>query len=488
MNKFQPTFKSVKTHEVPDWYHDAKLGIFIHWGLFSVPAFAPTGKGENLKILEKEGWKAYYAHNPYAEWYINTMKIPGSSTQKYHIETYGEDFSYEDFAPLFNEASTKWNPEEWAKLFKKVGAKYVVLVSKHMDGFLLWRSKHPHPKKENYHSNRDIVGELTEAVKARDMKMGLYYCSGLDFTFNDIIIQDAVDEFTNTPNTKDYIDLMESHWRELINLYKPSIIWNDVGYPRDANSAELFAYFYNKISDGVVNDRWMQVSKFLSKFANTKIGRKIICWYVKRLFLTEGMVTQNPPHCDFSTQEYSTYSNIMEQKWEANRGIGTSFGYNKAEKAEDHFSVEELIRFFVDIVSKNGNLLLNLGPKADGTIPDIQLNRVLGLGKWLETNGQAIFRTRPWIRAEGITTEGIGVRFSQKLDSLFVFLLDTSNESTITIKSLKLNSDTKISWLGYDESINWNQNGENLTIYIPKNLKESPVYTLKITPKPALNQ
>ena len=372
--KFQPTLKSVRNHQVPEWFHDAKLGIFIHWGLFSVPAFAPSGKGDNLKILAKEGWSAYYAHNPYAEWYINTMKIEGSPTKNYHFDTYGEDFSYKDFIPIFNEAIKKWDPIVWAELFKNVGAKYVVLVTKHMDGFMLWPSKYLNPKREGNIASRDIVGELAKAVKEKGLRMGLYYCSGLDLTFSDSPILDVVDEFTNTPNTEEYINLMTSHWHELIDTYKPSIIWNDVGYPKNSNPAELIAYFYNKIPEGVVNDRWMQVSKFLSKFANTKIGRKIICWFVKRLFLTKGMVNPNPPHCDFSTPEYSSFSEIVEQKWEATRGLGTSFGYNKSEKPEDYLTAEELIRLFIDIVSKNGNLLLNLGPKADGSIPEDWVN------------------------------------------------------------------------------------------------------------------
>lgn len=484
MTKFLPTLESVRKHEVPDWFHDAKLGIFIHWGLFSVPAFAPSGKGENLKILAKEGWTAYYAHNPYAEWYLNTMKIPGSPTQRYHVNTYGENFSYDDFVPIFNEAIKNWNPDEWSELFKKIGAKYVVLVTKHSDSFLLWPSKYPNPKKENYSASRDIVGELTKAVKERGMRMGLYYCGGLDWTFTETPIRDIVDEITTTPNTKEYIELMTSHWHELIDVYKPSIMWNDVGYPQDDNPAKLFAYFYNKISEGVINDRWLQVSKFLSKFAKTKIGRKIISWYVKRLFLTKGMVTPNPPHCDFTTPEYSSYSVIVEQKWEANRGLGTSFGYNKTEKTENYLTIEELIRMFVDIVSKNGNLLLNVGPEANGTIPEVQKICVLGLGKWLETNGQAIFGTRPWIRAEGKTTEGIEVRFTQKADKLFVFLLDSPKGSTITISSFIVSKEAKMRWLGYDALVDWIQKGGDLTIDVPKTLAKSPVYTISITPKP----
>ena len=483
--KYEPTLKSVRSHQVPEWFHDAKLGIFIHWGLFSVPAFAPSGKGDNLEILAKEGWTAYYAQNPYAEWYLNSMNITDSPTQKYHFKTFGKDFTYEEFAPLFNKAAQNWNPVEWADLFKKIGARYVVLVTKHHDGFLMWPSKYPHPKKKNYFASRDIVGELTNAVRGKGMKMGLYYSSALDTTFMDFDIKDPVDEFARAPNSPEYIAMNEAHWKELIDLYKPSVLWNDIGYPRDANLAEMFAYYYNRIPDGLVNDRWMQVSKFLSKFANTKIGRKIVSWFVKRMFLSKGIVPPTPLHYDFTTPEYSTYSDIVDQKWEATRGLGTSFGYNKAEKAEEYLTVEELVRFFCDVVSKNGNLLLNLGPAADGTIPGVQMDRVLGLGRWLEKNGQAIFKTRPWIRAEGGTTEDIGVRFTQKEETLFAFLLDTPLQSSITLKSLQVTEDTTIKWLGYNEEIKWIQNGENLKITVPKPLERSPVYTISITPKPS---
>jgi len=145
---------------------------------------------------------------------------------------------------------------------------------------------------------------------------------------------------------------------------------------------------------------------------------------------------------------------------------------------------DEMIRFFVDVVSKNGNLLLNLGPAVDGTIPEIQKKCVLGLGEWLETNGQGIFGTRPWIRAEGSTFGGIEVRFTQKSDSLFIFLLDSPKESSITFRSLILANKSKIEWLGYKETSKWVQNGKDVIINVPEILEGSPVYTLRVTPKP----
>ena len=168
--QYEPTYESVSQHPVPDWFHNAKLGIFIHWGLYSVPAWAPVGMdlGEVLGEEEdfsnidpdSEAWKAWFANNAYAEWYLNTVRIEGSPTHKHHIETYGADFDYYDFVGMFNEAVKAWNPDEWADLFQQVNARYVVLTTKHHDGFLLWPSETPNPHIENY-----FVPLLEESMK-----------------------------------------------------------------------------------------------------------------------------------------------------------------------------------------------------------------------------------------------------------------------------------------------------------------------------------
>jgi len=343
--KFVPSKESLKQHRVPEWFHDAKLGIFIHWGLFSVPAFA----AEKLTLGEsqKRGVSVHMKNNPYAEWYLNSLMIEGSPTQRYHRENYGDDFSYERFAEIFNEEIKKWAPEDMVDLFIKAGAKYVVLVTKHHDGFLLWQSKYPNPKKENYYASRDIVGELTESVKGKGLRMGLYYSGALDWSWNPHPIIDEKSWLTNGPSGIDYTKYANNHWYELIDKFDPIILWNDIGYPPNTNVYEIFAYFYNKHPDGVINDRWIQYHK--SDF-------------------------DHPPvrHKDFSTPEYRTMKEISELKWESTRGIGYSFGYNKMETEQDYLKPEELIRMFIDIVSKNGNLLLNIGPMADGTIPELQ--------------------------------------------------------------------------------------------------------------------
>ncbi|MBI3469839.1 MAG: alpha-L-fucosidase [Candidatus Solibacter usitatus] len=166
---YEPTWESLRHHKVPEWFEDAKLGIFIHWGLYSVPAWA-TPSGELGKVAPDQWFK----NNPYAEWYLNTLKIPDSPTRKHHTATYGESFQYLDFVPIFNREIQKWNPDAWAKLFQEASARYVVLTTKHHDGFTLWPSqvRNPHRRPDQQHASRDLVGELTKAVRAQNLKMG----------------------------------------------------------------------------------------------------------------------------------------------------------------------------------------------------------------------------------------------------------------------------------------------------------------------------
>lgn len=481
--QYEPTLESLREHAVPDWFHDAKLGIFIHWGLYSVPGWAPL-TGEFKEVVAKEGWASWFARNPYAEWYLNSIRIKGSPSYQYHVNTYGEGFSYDDFVPLFNEAIEKWDSNDWADLFQKVGARYVVLTAKHHDGFLLWPSEHPSPKKEKYFAKRDLVGELAQVVRAHGLRMGLYYSGGLDWTFNERAIRDIVDLFATIPQGPDYVQYADRHWYELIDRYKPTILWNDIGYPATANLNKLFAYYYNKVPDGLVNDRFTQVNLATSgigKLLKYRAGRALFSfawrWAVPRF-----SVLPTTGHWDFRTPEYASFRHITKQKWESTRGIGYSFGYNRNEGPENLLSVNELVRLLVDIVSKNGNLLLNVGPMADGTIPELQRERLLGLGQWLEVDGEAIFDTRPWVRAEGSTVEDIAVRFMKKGDILYAILLDTPKRSQVVIKSLYVDENTIVHLLGYDRALSWKQEGKNLTIALPEDMPESPAYALRIAP------
>lgn len=456
---YQPTRESVETHPLPAWFDNAKLGIFVHWGLYSVPGWAPLA-GELSDILATGDWAKWFANNPYAEWYMNSWRIDGSPTQRYHNETYGPNFNYFDFAPQFNAATEQWNPDDWASLFQRVHARYAVLTTKHHDGFTLWPSRTPNPFIADYHARRDLVGEFMEAIRGRGLTAALYYSGGLDWTFNDTVIQHIADIPKAVPQMPAYVDYANAHWRELIDRYETMILWNDIAYPAATDLNVLFAEYYNKLPEGLVNNRFTQ---------RFQLG-------------ADGNIVTDNFH-DFETPEYASFSEIRAKKWESCRGIGASFGYNRNEGPEQHLTVENLVRSFMDIVSKNGNLLLNVGPMADGTIPALQRERLLGLGEWLDVNGAAIFDTRPWVVADGKTDAGVDVRFTQKEGDLYATLLDAPTDQTFEIKGLRCTANTTIELLG-GSALAWRATDGGVAVTLPDALPASPAHSLHISPAP----
>ncbi len=457
---YEPTIESVRRHQVPDWYMGAKLGIFIHWGLYSLPAWAPHG-GDIGEVFQSGDMSAWFSNNSYAEWYLNTLKFADSPTRAWHNQHYGDRFAYDDFAPGFNSALKRWKPAEMAALFAEANARYVVLTTKHHDGFTLWQSDHPCPHKPGYHTQRDVVGELTEAVRERGLRMGLYYSGGLDWAFNEARIEEIADVWGTIVQTPEFVEYSLAHWRELIDRYQPSLMWNDIGYPAAADLGELFAYYYNTVTDGVINDRFTQAWNMTPKEG-------------------EPLAPPRGPHYDYITPEYATFDEIQELKWECCRGIGHSFGYNRNEGDEQLLSEDELIHMFVDIVSKNGNLLLNVGPMADGTIPANQADVLRALGRWLDVNGAAIFDTRPWQRADGKASGGLDIRFTAGDAALYATMLGTPIQSELVIEAVQAPADARIRLLGADGDLSWRQTGADLRINLPETLPVSPAHSLEI--------
>jgi alpha-L-fucosidase len=183
---------------------------------------------------------------------------------------------------------------------------------------------------------------------------------------------------------------------------------------------------------------------------------------------------------DYTTPEYESYKIIKKKKWESNRGIGRSYGYNKFESEEDYLCSEELIKMLIDIVSKNGNFLLNVGPMANGTIPEFQKKRLLEIGDWLEINGDAIFGTRPWVKSEGKTLNNIDIRYTTKQDTLYIILLNKPKKSLIIIDDLADLNIIQINMLGFEGKIMWKIKANSLNISVPENLWDSPAYSFKI--------
>ncbi|MHB8895682.1 MAG: alpha-L-fucosidase, partial [Candidatus Geothermincolia bacterium] len=325
-------------------------------------------------------------------------------------------------------------------------------------------------------------GELTAEVKARGMRMGYYYSSPFDWTFTRKPLTDLAVSLARIPDSLEYLEYAHSHWLELIDNYDPSVLWSDIGYPGSANINEIFAHFYNKRPDGVVNERWGQTSRLMKSLVMIPGFRQWTNWYAKKLWLA-GNTSPPGVHHDFVTPEYTSFSEVQEEKWECVRGIGKSFGYNKQEVPADFISVPELVRLLVDIVSKNGNLLLNVGPKPGGEIPEVQVDRIKGVGAWLAVNGDAIYGTRPWKRAEGRTTDGTAVRFTSKTGSLFAILMETPRDPEITIESLRAADGTTIELLGQEGPLDWERSGGGITVRLNRKLPDSPAICLKITPE-----
>jgi alpha-L-fucosidase len=437
---YEPTLESLNRHPLPEWYADAKLGIFIHWGLYSVPGWAPLVHPEHDFTSQD-----YIHHNPYAEWYLNSMRLDGSPTQQYHKEHYGANYDYYNFAAEFDKDIQKWNPDTWAKVFSDAGAKYVVLTTKHHDGFTLWPSATPNPSlpADRQHATRDIVGELTSAVRKQGLHMGLYYSGGYDWTFVPGPIAEAADYQKVKPQSEAYGKYVDAQYRELISRYRPAVLWNDIDYPKSGHPLEIMAEYYDSVPDGVIDDRF---------------GVK---------------------HSDFKSPEYQTLAKISPTKWEECRGLGRSFGYNRAEGEAETIAPDKLIYLLVDIVSKNGNLLLDVGPEADGTIPPVQMSRLEALGAWLKQNGEAIYGTRPWTRADGDTAEGIPIRFTRADSSIYLTLLGEPKTGSVTVKKLELKAGSPIYMLGENKPLQWVQRGEDVQVTLPSSLTGHYAYVLK---------
>lgn len=433
-SKIAPTLKSLNARPLPQWFDDAKFGIFIHWGMFAIPAYAETNN--NIYETFRNEYDTAVARTPYSEWYANAIKVPGTPAYEHHQKVH-KGAPYSSFKQPFIDGLEKWNPADWAEKFQQSGAQYVVLVTKHHDGFCLWPSDVKNPNADEWFTQRDIVGELADAVRAQGMRFGIYYSGGIDWTFNPEPLKTFGDFMGSMPHG-DYEDYATAQVRELVERYKPSILWNDISWPTSQQSLfNLFADYYNQVPDGVVNDRWVHATWYM-KLLRRKTVRRIVDWMIKRSLKNSkkegGIIPPVIPHSDFRTPEYTSFEKIQKKKWEATRGMSHSFGFNQNDTLDDYETPEKLLLGLIDAVSKNGNLLLNVGPRGvDGSIPEPQLDRLAFFGDWLSKNGDAIYGARPWHKAEAETACGLEVRFTVKGDYLNVIVIGTPASEEIQL-------------------------------------------------------
>jgi len=462
---YTPDWESIDSRPTPEWWVDAKFGIFIHWGVYSVPAF--TAKGN------------------YAEWYQHSLENNShkGKVKAYHELNFG-DRSYYDLADDFH--AELYNPDEWARLFERAGAKYVVLTSKHHDGFCLWPNEEANRSwgfpwnSEVRGPGRDLLGELFTALNKTKVKPGLYF---------------SLYEWFNPAWKNNPAEYAAEHalpqLYEVVKKYEPWVVWTDGEWDASSDvwkSTKFLSWLYNEsaVRDNVVaNDRWGGDTRFR--------------------------------HGGIYTPEYQPDLDFEDHAWEESRGMGASYGYNRHEDAWDYNSAQSLVLHLVDKVSRGGNFLLDIGPDAHGKIPPIMQERLLDIGKWLNLNGEAIYNTRRWRTPvqwsegrrdwkpgpesskmiidpvlkvtvdpdPGFAVKEIFYTWNPKTKSVFAIFPQYPNDRKLVLKGIQLPiAGTEVTFLATKEKLKAENIGGNVVItlpeYNPNKIKSALAYAVKI--------
>jgi alpha-L-fucosidase len=469
--EYEPTWESLAEYRVPEWYEDAKFGIFLHWGVYSVPAYSN-------------------------EWYPREMYLRGSEVFNYHQKHWGPQsiFGYKDFIPMFR--AERWDPERWVELFAKTGAKYVVPVGEHHDGFPMYDCIATRWNAAQMGPHRDVVGELGRAVRHQGLKLGVsshrafnwsYYTFEKDFDTSNPrysglygLPHAPTPRINNHPGElrqtvpADYLQDWYARTVQIVDQYQPDLMWFDFcfeGPEWQPYRQQYAAYYYNRAAE------W---------------GRGVVVNYKHEAY---------PENVAVLDIERGLLDNIRPHVWQTDTSVGwKSWGYIQDEKYK---SARQIIEELIDIVSKNGCLLLNVGPKPDGTIPEAAKTTLLGIGAWLETNGEAIYGTRPWkVYGEGPNRLAAGqfgekegqrfapqdFRFTVKPGTVYAIGLAWPN-APARIVSLGAKSGlapqgvVDVRLLGVDEKVEWRQAEDALTVKLPSRQPSDIAYTLKVTLK-----
>ena len=452
---FQPSWDSMRTYKAPDWYQDAKFGIFIHWGAYSVPAFGN-------------------------EWYPRNMYLAKEATFQHHIATFGPQskFGYKDFLPRFR--AENFDAAHWADVFKRSGARYVVPVAEHHDGFPMYDCSFTDWSAAKMGPTRDVVGELASAVRKQDLRFGCsshraehwwFFNGGMTF---DSDVRDPKYAGLYGPAKSDkvqpdrqYLDDWLSRTSEIVDKYQPDLVWFDWWIEQPAFQPYLqrfAAFYYNR---GVEWNR-----------GGTAIN-------YKKKAIPEGRAVYDI--------ERGKLDNLRSLFWQTDTSVGEkSWGYIEGEKYRTPGS---LIGDLVDIVSKNGCLLLNIGPRPDGAIPEQVEKILLEMGRWLDVNGEAIYGTRPWkVYGEGPTKvvggsfkdtasqpfTGADIRFTTKGDTLYAVALAWPRDGKLVVKSLGTRPVKSVELLGSSGELKWRREKNALVVDLPAQKPGDYAYAFRI--------
>jgi len=439
----QPTWDSLKAnYKIPDWFVNGKFGIYIHWGLYSLAAY----------------------HN---EWYSKYMYTTFSD---YQTKTYGPPniFGYKDFIPLFK--AEKYDPVAWADLFKKAGAKYVVPVVEHHDGFAMYDSDLTIWCASKMGPKRDLIGELAKAVKDQGLAFGVSNHRMEHHTFmypKAGLANDQFDpkyaEFYGPPvpgsmNDDNASPAFQTEWlarmQEIADKYHPQMFIFDNGVNTrayDDVKLKFAAYYYNQAA------KWG---------------------------IPVSIDTKSSAYLAGSIQDYENrvQATLQPTPWQVEYPIGSVWGYSEANNPIAYKSAANLVSTLVTVVSRNGSLLLNISPRGDGSIPQEQQDRLLAVGQWLGVNGEAIYGTRPW----AISEESNSIHFTTKDGALYVIINNAQAGSDVTVQSLPKGypsggSIAKVELVGGSDKMDFTQEADGLHTKLPATLPSQFASVLKVT-------
>jgi alpha-L-fucosidase len=474
---YQPTWESLKQHQTPRWFQDAKFGIYTHWGVYCVPARGPN-----------------------ATWYPYNMYIEGTPQHEYHVKTYGHPgkFGYKDFIPMFT--GEKFDADEWAEIFKGAGAQYAGPVGEHHDGFAMWDTRYSEWKATKMGPRRDVVAELAKAMRGQDMRfmVALHHAENWwffphwrkDFDTSDPANAGLYGEPHNlewadnppdhrhrdgywhdmTPPGKAFLDAWKGKTVEVIDNFQPDLIWFDFGirFIEEHYKREMLAYYYNQAAawgkDVVVTYKWHDLA----------------------------------PGAGVIDLELGRFDKLTYHDWVTDTTVDDGHGWGYL-KETAYKSLPTLIHYLIDNVSKNGQMLLNVGPKPNGEIPEEAKVLLKGIGRWLEVNGEAIYGTAAWMtygegptqmkkagyfmEDEEVRYTAQDVRFTTKDDVIYAICLGWPSEP-LTIDSLKVlyaEEIAAVSMLGVEQPLTWSFNRqEGLRINPPAQKPCEDAYVLKI--------
>jgi alpha-L-fucosidase len=476
-DSYESHFESLTGYTVPEWYKDAKLGIFIHWGPYAVPAY------DN-------------------EWYPRQMYNRDSDSFEHHREHWGEqgEFGYKDFIPKFT--AEHWDPDAWAELFADSGAQYVVPVGEHHDGFAMYDSSYTEWNSVAKGPERDVIGELGDAVRDRDLRLGVsshqawnwrYYTYEDDFDTTDPAYEGLYAEphEFGEPASEEFLEEWYGRTCEMVDEYDPAILYFDFGWFYDEFAPyrpRIAAHHYNAAQERgeevVLNSKPECVDQMLSNQGEPAVDT------VREKFPAGSVV---------GDVERGSQDEIRHHYWQTDTSVSyTSWGYVEDHEYKDAGTI---VRELADVVSKNGNLLLNVGPKPDGTIPEREQELLRSLGEWLDVNGEAIYGTRPWLTfGEGPTSAASGqhaetqdltytaedVRFTRDGETIYAILMHWSDEVTVQSLSsdrgyLPRSIDT-VRLLGHGGDVEWSRDGDGLQVTLPSDPPCDHATVLEVTP------